>query len=166
MLTFLHIGRTGGLTLRHIIMRGLPSLKKKINNFIGSIPWDAPNKAIVNWIETRDRPPILCSAHYVGYGIHKLIDSKYTVHSQYITILREPLSRAISILSSGRGGIAFNGSKENVDMILFGKIPESFGERIITQIQNVRTDNVMTRTLGCEDGKINFNDSKPCSIDI
>ena len=157
MLIFLHIGRTGGYCLRAIIKRGLPSYIRNKDLYI-SVPSNDPNKAISNWIKKKGKPPIICYAHYVGYGIHKSIKSEYT----YITMLREPVARAVSILSSERSS-GVDGSKVNVDTVLWGDIPKSFEEGLIFKIQRARTDNVITRTLGCQDGEIKFGDDKPCT---
>lgn len=158
MLIFLHITRTGGLCLRAIIRRGLPS---RIGNkdFLFRVPeHNDPNKAISNWIKKKGKPPIICHAHYVGYGIHKSIKSEYT----YITMLREPVARGVSVLLDRRSS-GSDGSKVDVDMVLWGDIQKSFEEGRTLHIMRARTDNVITRTLGCQDGVIKFGDDKPCT---
>ena len=162
MLIFLHIGRSAGLTLRPIIKHGLQSLKNNTSLYL-DVPWKNPNKTISNWIGTNNFPPIFCNAHYVGFGVHRKIDRTYKIKSKYFTMIREPLSRSVSILSSGRGGWMFNGEKENINMVLFGKIPNNITDTEKIRINHARTDNVITRTLGCKNGEISFDNSDKCS---
>lgn len=93
---FLHIHKTGGLTLQRILrQKYAPDIAQRGYGFLKNI-WSSNDHEIYSDLEsclkarkTEDR----YFAGHINFGVHELLPKPYT----YITILREPISRLISL---------------------------------------------------------------------
>lgn len=92
---FLHIGKTGGYTMRRILARNFPAPlvlqlrnpSPEVNGFLS----DGPIRAFGELPEEDRGRPRLIMSHMI-FGIHEFVPRPST----YITLLRNPLARAIS----------------------------------------------------------------------
>ena len=151
---FLHIARTGGLTMRSLIRRSYPPIKN--NSYINLRHYE-----LASLKEKQTIPaPAYVHAHFVGYGVHRFF-SKDT-KPLYITMLRNPVDRLRSILTYGE-----DGGFENLDHALdsfFSKTGRATHTEVQRNIlQRARHDNMMTRTLGSVDGTVIPRDTNSCT---
>ncbi|MBF2000023.1 MAG: sulfotransferase family 2 domain-containing protein [Synechococcales cyanobacterium M58_A2018_015] len=89
-LIFVHIQKAGGISLQRILRRKLgPSLPHRAARLLSGKSQNLPLEASLRAKTPEDR-------YFVGhccYGVHRLLPTPYT----YITLLREPVSRVISL---------------------------------------------------------------------
>jgi Galactose-3-O-sulfotransferase len=87
---FLHIQKTGGITLQRILRRKLgASLGKRAMGLVIK-PEPAPNLQVE--LQRRQMSDRYFGGH-IGFGVHRFLPQPFT----YITMLREPVSRLISL---------------------------------------------------------------------
>jgi hypothetical protein len=94
-LVFLHIQKTGGITLQRILRRKLgASLLQRGVQLISNSTQPANLEAVLKAKRPEDRYFI----GHVCFGVHRFLPEPYT----YATFLREPVSRIISLYTYSR----------------------------------------------------------------
>ncbi len=146
-LVFIHIGKTGGSTLRSIIYRNYP--KGKIRHF------DGTKKDISGFLalSPEKRSQYLCLEGHMGFGLRSQFDES----SKYLTFLRDPVDRVISLYYFIRA---------NPDHYLYSRVePLTLREFASSKITHM-VRNCQTRTLaGEKGGQIRLEDKEKLCFD-
>ncbi len=87
-LIFLHIPKTGGMTLAAMIARQFPS--RAVRRLNGSL---AAAKAAIAALSEDDRNEIRCIYGHVAFGLHECLPAP----AVYVTLVRDPVERLVSI---------------------------------------------------------------------
>lgn len=110
-LIFLHIQKTGGITLQRMLRQKYgPSLPKRAIKVLAGQGQPLPLEASLKGKKMRDR----YFAGHVCFGVHRLLPKPY----HYVTILREPVSRIISLydFSKSNSGAFYHGIASKVSL--------------------------------------------------
>jgi Galactose-3-O-sulfotransferase len=92
---FLHIQKTGGLTLQRILRQQLgPSLPQRMINLLRATPSDQDFLSVLKSRRANDR----YFAGHVCFGVHQHLPHPFS----YITLLREPVARIVSLYHYSR----------------------------------------------------------------
>ena len=83
-IVFLHIPKTGGVTLRR-------TLKRKYSRFLSEETLTKPRQAFAR-VPLSERATAQVVAGHLHYGVHEYIPRE----CDYITVLREPVARVVS----------------------------------------------------------------------
>lgn len=94
-LIFLHIQKTGGITIQRMLRQKYgPSLPQRALKMVSGNAQPLPLEASLKSKEMRDR----YFAGHICFGVHRLLPQPY----HYITLLREPVARVISLYDFAR----------------------------------------------------------------
>lgn len=158
MVIFLHIARTGGLTMRSLIRRSYSPIKSDNNAYLNLRHSDLDTLAEKRVALT----PSYVHAHFLGYGVHRHFSTD--TEPRYITMLRHPTDRLRSLLTYGtKGGFS---SLDHAVHDFFSKTRRSTHTELQTNIlERAGYDNMMTRTLGSVDGTAIPRDTRACTVD-
>lgn len=127
-LIFLHIPKTGGTSLRHIINKEYPG--KACLHLYYPVPYSS--------VVIKDIQANLASAQalygHVSFGIHKLLG----IEGEYIAFLRHPIARVISF---------YNHNARQADAPYYAAIQDGMSLLNMLQSEVVETNNQMTRII-------------------
>jgi hypothetical protein len=128
---FLHIQKTGGITLQRILRKKFgPSIYQRVFRVMTGRGKPLPLEASLKAKKMRDR----YFAGHVGFGVHRLLPQPF----HYVTLLREPVSRIVSLYYFARSNPTAFYHRVAKDVTL-----EEFSSRI----QMPELDNGQTRFI-------------------
>jgi hypothetical protein len=155
LVIFLHIPKTAGTTLKHILklkyLSSCPSYffnHRHVLGYYNIYEHEERIQCIKNLSKTQRRKVSYFEGHY-GYGVHKLFPQR----SLYITLLRDPLERMLSTYYHFQDPInrEMHNLPKNVSLMKLLSYGQSFNAHFF--------DNAQVRYLAGEDG--NFIEEEP-----
>ena len=146
--------------MRSLIRRSYPPLLNNKQSYLNLRLTDLKN------LKNRESiaAPQYAHAHYLGYGVHRYVDS--TSRPIYITMLRNPEARFRSLFRrtpEENGG--FRSVRHGLDSLFSDINQRTFTGPQLKILKRAKIDNVMTKTLGCRDGLLNLEEKTSCTLE-
>ena len=139
-LVFVHVPKTAGTTIRAALARAYAPTERAFI-YHPSVPDSVTAEALASWPEERRRELRLIMGH-IGFGIH----SELPGPSRYVTMLREPMDRLVSLFDYFRSGSfpAGTGAARQHDRLVAEDIDI---DAYAFDVKHPRWDNQMVRLL-------------------